>query len=166
MATDSTLIWRPLTTIPPVFYPNHALIHISHMPTLPPSLARLGRDRRDLKLHDKVFGAAEASEKRFRRRRKAAEQAEREQSLQVVERAHGVMRDAQWDPRPLLVRARVCVRVGVSVQVCVFERICGSVCVCVCACVCVCGWMCEWACALMSGLMGGQMGPGHVRMDV
>lgn len=58
----------------------------------------LGRDRRELHLHDKVFGAAEASEKRFRRRREAAEQAERVQSVQVVERKAGVLRDAQCVP--------------------------------------------------------------------
>lgn len=57
---------------------------------------RPGWDRKQLKLHDKMFGAAEASEKRFRRRREALEKAEREGSLTIVERAHGVLRDAQY----------------------------------------------------------------------
>lgn len=62
---------------------------------------RPGVDRKHLELHDKMFGAAEASEHRFRRRRDAIEKSQREGSLKIVERAHGILRDAQYATPPL-----------------------------------------------------------------
>ena len=44
-------------------------------------------------LYEKVFSAAESSEKRFRRRQSIIENAEREGSQDIVERAQRLLRD-------------------------------------------------------------------------